>query len=111
MRALSANSQNVTKTLMCTCVDHYASSYGDRGWGCGYRNAQMLISSLLTHTGYNERLYKLWQNQKPPRSSVPSISRLQSLIEQAWSQGFDIQVSLIIYNGHSLYLHTENFNN
>jgi hypothetical protein len=42
---------------------------------------------------YNERLYKLWQGQKPPRSSVPSISRLQSLIEQAWSQGFDIQGS------------------
>lgn len=82
---------------MCTCVDHYASSYGDKGWGCGYRNAQMLVSSLLTHTGYNERLYKLWQNQKPPRSSVPSISRLQTLIEQAWSQGFDIQVRKIVY--------------
>lgn len=93
VRSLSINSQNVVRTLTCTCVDHYASSYGDRGWGCGYRNAQMMISSLLTHTGYNERLYKLWQNQKPPRSSVPSISRLQQLIEQAWSQGFDIQGS------------------
>lgn len=93
VRSFSNNSQNVVRTLTCTCVDHYASSYGDRGWGCGYRNAQMLISSLLTHTGYNDRLYKLWQEQKPPRSSVPSISRLQSLIEQAWSQGFDIQGS------------------
>lgn len=92
IRAMSMNSQNVVRTLTCTCVDHYASSYGDRGWGCGYRNAQMMISSLLTHTGYNERLYKLWQNQKPPRSSVPSISRLQQLIEQAWSHGFDVQV-------------------
>lgn len=92
VRAMSSNSQNTVRTLLCTCVDHYASSYGDRGWGCGYRNAQMLISSLLTHTGYNERLYKLWQGQKPPRSSVPSISRLQGLIEQAWSQGFDVQV-------------------
>ncbi|XP_050304424.1 zinc finger-containing ubiquitin peptidase 1-like isoform X2 [Anthonomus grandis grandis] len=93
VKAMSANSQSVTRTLLCTCVDHYASSYGDRGWGCGYRNTQMIISSLLTHTGYNERLYKLWQKEKPPRSSVPSISRLQSLIEQAWSQGFDIQGS------------------
>nr|XP_008196849.1 PREDICTED: zinc finger with UFM1-specific peptidase domain protein isoform X1 [Tribolium castaneum]XP_975082.2 PREDICTED: zinc finger with UFM1-specific peptidase domain protein isoform X1 [Tribolium castaneum] len=93
VRAISTTAPNVVRTLLCTCVDHYASSYGDRGWGCGYRNMQMLISSLLTHTGYNERLYKLWQGQKPPRSSVPSISRLQSLIEQAWSQGFDIQGS------------------
>ncbi|KAK9743656.1 Peptidase family C78 [Popillia japonica] len=93
IRALSTNSQNVTRTLLCTCVDHYASSYGDRGWGCGYRNAQMLISSLLNHTGYNERLYKIWQNQKPPRSSVPSISRLQTLIEHAWCLGFDLQGS------------------
>ncbi|KAL3273955.1 hypothetical protein HHI36_015378 [Cryptolaemus montrouzieri] len=93
VRAMSLNAQNVVRTLLCTCVDHFASSYGDRGWGCGYRNTQMLISSLLTHTGYNERLYKLWQTEKPPRSAVPSISRLQSLIEHAWSQGFDVQGS------------------
>lgn len=53
----------------------------------------MLFSSLLTHTGYNDRLYKLWANQKPPRSSLPSISRIQQLIEQAWGQGFDLQVN------------------
>ncbi|XP_057669168.1 zinc finger-containing ubiquitin peptidase 1-like [Diorhabda carinulata] len=93
VRAISNNATNVIRTLLCTCVDHYASSYGDKGWGCGYRNTQMLISSLLTHTGYNEKLYKLWQDQKPPRSSVPSISRIQALIEQAWAQGFDIQGS------------------
>ncbi|KAJ8923356.1 hypothetical protein NQ315_001914 [Exocentrus adspersus] len=93
VRAMSNSATNVVRTLLCTCVDHYASSYGDRGWGCGYRNTQMLFSSLLTHTGYNERLYKLWQGQKPPRSSVPSISRIQGLIEQAWAQGFDIQGS------------------
>lgn len=92
VKAMSGNAPNVTRALLCTCVDHYASSYGDRGWGCGYRNTQMIISSLLNHTGYNERLYKLWQKDKPPRSSVPSISRIQGLIEQAWSQGFDIQV-------------------
>lgn len=93
VKAISNNATNVIRTLLCTCVDHYASSYGDKGWGCGYRNTQMLISSLLTHTGYNEKLYKLWKDQKPPRSSVPSISRIQGLIEQAWSQGFDIQGS------------------
>jgi len=28
-------------------TDHYASTVGDAGWGCGYRNLQMLISALL----------------------------------------------------------------
>lgn len=93
VRAMSSSSQNVQRALLCTSIDHFASSYGDKGWGCGYRNIQMLISSLLTHTGYNERLYKLWKTEKPPRSAVPSISRVQSLIEQAWSQGFDVQGS------------------
>lgn len=93
IRAVSLNSPQVNRVYTCTCVDHYAASYGDRGWGCGYRNTQMLISSLLTHTGYNELLYRAWQGQKPSRSAVPSISRLQSLIEAAWAQGFDLQGS------------------
>jgi len=35
---------------MCTTVDHYASTYGDKGWGCGYRYAfskHILSSSLI----------------------------------------------------------------
>lgn len=27
-------------------TDHFCSSVGDEGWGCGYRNFQMLLSSL-----------------------------------------------------------------
>ena len=27
-------------------TDHYNSSEGDKGWGCGYRNLQMLLSAL-----------------------------------------------------------------
>lgn len=27
-------------------TDHFCSSVGDKGWGCGYRNFQMLLSSL-----------------------------------------------------------------
>lgn len=45
--SLSATSPNVMRSLVCSAVDHYASSYGDKGWGCGYRNLQMLLSSLL----------------------------------------------------------------
>lgn len=45
--SLSASSPGVMRTLLCSSIDHYASSYGDKGWGCGYRNLQMMLSSLL----------------------------------------------------------------
>lgn len=45
--SLSVSSPGVIRTLLCSSVDHYASSYGDKGWGCGYRNLQMMLSSLL----------------------------------------------------------------
>lgn len=44
---LSSSAPGVLKSLVCSGVDHYASNYGDKGWGCGYRNMQMLLSSLL----------------------------------------------------------------
>lgn len=99
VRAISQACSNVVNTWMCSTVDHYASTYGDKGWGCGYRNMQMLISSLLQHTGYNDLVYKAWSSgaggnsstENPLRSSMPSISRLQKMIEWAWAQGFDIQ--------------------
>lgn len=44
---LSSSTPGVVRTLLCSSIDHYASSYGDKGWGCGYRNLQMMLSSLL----------------------------------------------------------------
>lgn len=99
IKAVSQACSNVVNTWMCSTVDHYGSTYGDKGWGCGYRNMQMLISSLLQHTGYNDLLYRAWttvpgsgsSGENPLRSSMPSISRLQRMTEWAWSQGFDVQ--------------------
>lgn len=45
--SLSASSPGVIRTLLCSSIDHYASSWGDKGWGCGYRNLQMMLSSML----------------------------------------------------------------
>uniref|UniRef100_T1JK96 Zinc finger-containing ubiquitin peptidase 1 n=1 Tax=Strigamia maritima TaxID=126957 RepID=T1JK96_STRMM len=84
IRAVSLSSNNITRTWMCTTVDHYGSTYGDKGWGCGYRNIQMLLSSLMHHTGYNEKLFN-------GKNTMPSISKLQELIEAAWRKGFDPQ--------------------
>lgn len=48
---------NVEHTWLCSAVDHYASTYGDKGWGCGYRNIQMMLSSLVHSTKYSNRLF------------------------------------------------------
>ena len=37
-------------------TDHYASSYGDKGWGCGYRNLQMVLSCLLHNSHFRDVL-------------------------------------------------------
>ncbi|XP_070502539.1 zinc finger-containing ubiquitin peptidase 1-like [Chironomus tepperi] len=83
---LSASSLGVLRSFVCSNVDHYAASYGDRGWGCGYRNAQMIISSLYQNPIYSELLRSAIGS-----NSMPSISRLQKMVEQAWSDGFDVQ--------------------
>ncbi|KAH3738294.1 zinc finger-containing ubiquitin peptidase 1-like [Dreissena polymorpha] len=74
----------VARAYLCTIVDHYAGSYGDTGWGCGYRNFQMLLSALMTEPTYCKVLF----NDKPV---MPSIPKIQRLIEGAWEKGFDKQ--------------------
>lgn len=84
--SLSSASPGVTKSHVCSGIDHYASSYGDKGWGCGYRNIQMLLSSLFQNPNYSEMLRAAIGS-----NSMPSISRLQKMVESAWMQGFDVQ--------------------
>ena len=64
----------VAQTYLCSVVDHHSSSFGDKGWGCGYRNLQMLLSSLTHHTPYSERL---GMTSGKGSGGVASISRLQ----------------------------------
>ncbi|XP_044062458.1 zinc finger-containing ubiquitin peptidase 1 isoform X2 [Siniperca chuatsi] len=63
-------------------TDHYCSSAGDKGWGCGYRNFQMLFSSLQRIDAYAPILQE---------KAVPSIPQVQSMIEEAWKEGLDAQ--------------------
>ncbi|XP_018521239.1 zinc finger-containing ubiquitin peptidase 1 isoform X1 [Lates calcarifer] len=63
-------------------TDHYCSSVGDKGWGCGYRNFQMLISCLHRIDTYSPLLQE---------KEVPSIPQVQSMIEEAWKEGLDPQ--------------------
>ena len=43
---------------LCSPTDHFSSSYGDKGWGCGYRNLQMLLSSLIQLEHYKKVILK-----------------------------------------------------
>ncbi|XP_038598024.1 zinc finger-containing ubiquitin peptidase 1 [Tachyglossus aculeatus] len=74
--------RDVRRVWLSMEVDHFHSSLGDKGWGCGYRNFQMLLSSLLRNDAYKDCLKDM---------SVPCIPKLQSMIEDAWEEGFDPQ--------------------
>ncbi|XP_070952447.1 zinc finger-containing ubiquitin peptidase 1 isoform X2 [Macaca nemestrina] len=73
---------DVRQVWLSSVVDHFHSSLGDKGWGCGYRNFQMLLSSLLQNDAYDDCLKGM---------SVPCIPKIQSMIEDAWKEGFDPQ--------------------
>eukprot|EP00727_Mastigamoeba_balamuthi_P014279 m51a1_g9474 hypothetical protein (252) ;mRNA; f:584249-585599 len=63
--------------------DLFATLGGDRGWGCGYRNIQVLFSHMLSTAPYSSHL------RLRGVSEVPTIGRLQEMIESAWGSGED----------------------
>lgn len=88
---LNNQTGGILKTYLCSTVDHYASTYGDRGWGCGYRNMQMLLSCLVRAPQYVCLLAEGWDGATDLH--IPSIPTLQLLVERAWQLGFDTQGS------------------
>uniref|UniRef100_A0AAY4AKB4 Zinc finger-containing ubiquitin peptidase 1 n=1 Tax=Denticeps clupeoides TaxID=299321 RepID=A0AAY4AKB4_9TELE len=78
------DARDAAQVWLCAETDHHSSSDGDKGWGCGYRNFQMLLSCLLRMETYKNHLSV---------SDIPSIPRVQSLIEEAWKEGMDPQGS------------------
>ncbi|XP_078398358.1 zinc finger-containing ubiquitin peptidase 1 isoform X2 [Cetorhinus maximus] len=76
------NGAEIRHVFLCAETDHYHASLGDKGWGCGYRNFQMLFSSLMKMEGYKRELHDL---------VIPCIPKIQSMIEEAWKDGFDPQ--------------------
>lgn len=75
--------QDGARVWLCSESDHFSASEGDRGWGCGYRNFQMLLSSL-------QRLEQYTTSNTLP-DTLPSIPQVQTLIEAAWGEGIDPQ--------------------
>ncbi|XP_060171702.1 uncharacterized protein LOC132602906 isoform X1 [Lycium barbarum] len=77
-----------TTTILCGYVDHFQSSPSeDFGWGCGWRNIQMLSSHLLKQQ--QEAREVLYGGS----GFVPDIPSLQRWLEIAWKRGFDKQGS------------------
>ncbi|KAI8467703.1 MAG: peptidase family C78-domain-containing protein [Monoraphidium minutum] len=72
-----------TSAYLCGYAAHLSRAPMDSGWGCGYRNLQMLSSFLLA--------------RRPDVAAVlfggcgwlPDIPSLQAWLEAAWADGFD----------------------
>ncbi|KAI8142805.1 peptidase family C78-domain-containing protein [Fennellomyces sp. T-0311] len=60
-------------------TDLIISDFWDKGWSCGYRNCQMLMSFLEKTMEMDDKIIK----------HVIDISGLQRLLERAWQEGFD----------------------
>ncbi|KAJ3050788.1 hypothetical protein HK097_008230 [Rhizophlyctis rosea] len=73
-------------------VVHYRAGPQDSGWGCGYRNFQMLLSALSRIREYNATLSRMLYaglNHGEGRAHVPDVSTIQEMIEAGWTAGFD----------------------
>lgn len=67
----------------------FQSDKTDRGWGCGYRNIQMLLSYVVGQTDATATTST--SSAAAITSNVPTIPELQRQLEYAWTNGFDAQ--------------------
>ncbi|XP_047970465.1 zinc finger-containing ubiquitin peptidase 1 isoform X2 [Salvia hispanica] len=73
-----------SRTVLCGYIDHFQSIVShDHGWGCGWRNIQMLSSHLIKQR--QEARQALYGGS----GFVPNIESLQRWLELAWEKGFD----------------------
>ena len=85
-RALDENESSASSVLCNPGVSHLASGFRTFGWGCGYLNAQMLLSHIMRSSPqeYNRAFGE----------GLPSIRKLQNLIEQGWAKGSRLYLEL-----------------
>ncbi|BGP45145.1 hypothetical protein JCM10450v2_000962 [Rhodotorula kratochvilovae] len=72
-------------------TEHIPTRVKDWGWGCGYKNAQMIFSSLRHLPQYAAHFASTSPRSGSGESPgpVPTIREWQEMIEQAWAAGFD----------------------
>lgn len=71
-----------TIALLAADTDHFQSERGQFGWACGFRNCQMLLSSVIRQKDMRDIRFG-------GHKGVPTVASLQSLIEDAWARGWD----------------------
>ncbi|TNY24223.1 peptidase family C78-domain-containing protein [Rhodotorula diobovata] len=78
--------------LASAATEHIPTRVKDWGWGCGYKNTQMVFSSLR-HLPQYAKLFapaeKHDEDSPSPLAPIPSIREWQEMIEKAWAAGFD----------------------
>ena len=47
----------LNRRYLCTLCDHYGTGILDSGYGCGYRNTQMLLSSIRADPKLCDKLF------------------------------------------------------
>lgn len=75
--SLKDGSETQSAYLCSDHTDYIPSGFMDSGWGCGYRNCQMLLSFLEKEKQDGRCLLKY----------VIDIISIQLLIEKAWQEG------------------------
>jgi hypothetical protein len=78
-RALEVSPTSGISALCHLGTSYFGKEFKTLTWGCGYNNAQVLLSYL------KEASPK--EYQKAFGEDVPSIRRLQTLIEDGWRKG------------------------
>lgn len=71
------NEETQCAYLSSPYTDYITTGIMDLGWGCGYRNCQMLMSFLEKEKQDGDYLLK----------QVIDISSIQLLLEKAWNEG------------------------
>mmetsp|Transcript_43246 Transcript_43246/g.104738 ORF Transcript_43246/g.104738 Transcript_43246/m.104738 type:complete len:332 (+) Transcript_43246:2868-3863(+) len=57
-------------------------------WDCGFRNLQMMLSALLPNLQADHNVFKYIPLRRPV-PVVPTVTQLESSLEEAWAEGFD----------------------
>ena len=77
--------------LACSCdqrtsnkVMHVYHIQQHDKWSCGFRNTQMILSSILSDLPSDHLLLRNVESK-----TIPSIEELQTFMELAWKDGFD----------------------
>jgi hypothetical protein len=84
-RCLAASPEGARFVVVAGTMEHYESKQDvDLGWGCGWRNIQMLASYLISEDpDVRDSLFG-------GAGFVPDIPALQQWLEIAWAKGFDL---------------------